>query len=385
MPLILISIPIIISWILILFAPNVYYLYASRLLNGFFGGGAYTIVPLYLSDFAFDRIRGTLVSSLILSENFGMLLGFTLGHFYNFYIVPQFVISLMALFAVLLFFFPETPVFLVKQNKICQAEKSIRFYQNLSDGEKENKLVEIEINRLRIMINHEQVEKSTDKSFKWSELTTKSVRKALTIAFVLVILTNFSGVSAMLNYTASIFEEAGSNLHPNISTIVVGAIQLFGTAIATKLVDLAGRKSLYAVSNIGTALGLIVLGTYIILKSQGYPVEHFNWVPVISFSFTIFVAALGIVSLPLTLFSEIMPEKMKDFGVTSFLTLMWFSSFLLIKYLPMLTKSLGFDMSMFIFAAVCLACQLFIIYFVPETKGKSHKEIINMLHNKEGH
>ncbi|XP_055326316.1 facilitated trehalose transporter Tret1-2 homolog isoform X3 [Sitodiplosis mosellana] len=359
MPLILISIPIIISWILILFAPNVYYLYASRLLNGFFGGGAYTIVPLYLSDFAFDRIRGTLVSSLILSENFGMLLGFTLGHFYNFYIVPQFVISLMALFAVLLFFFPETPVFLVKQNKICQAEKSIRFYQNLSDGEKENKLVEIEINRLRIMINHEQVEK--------------------------IILTNFSGVSAMLNYTASIFEEAGSNLHPNISTIVVGAIQLFGTAIATKLVDLAGRKSLYAVSNIGTALGLIVLGTYIILKSQGYPVEHFNWVPVISFSFTIFVAALGIVSLPLTLFSEIMPEKMKDFGVTSFLTLMWFSSFLLIKYLPMLTKSLGFDMSMFIFAAVCLACELFIIYFVPETKGKSHKEIINMLHNKEGH
>lgn len=112
----------------------------------------------------------------------------------------------------------------------------------MSDDEKQDKIVENELNRLKTVINHEQVGKIDGESFKWSDLTTKPVRKALTIGFVLVMLSNFSGVSAMLNYTANIFEEAGSSLHPNLSAIVVGAIQLFGTITATLIVDRVGRK-----------------------------------------------------------------------------------------------------------------------------------------------
>lgn len=123
-----------------------------------------------------------------------------------------------------------------------QAEKSIRFYQNLGEGEKADKLVEIELNRVRSIINHSQEEKSDKNSFKWSDLKTAPAKKAMTIGLVLVILNNFAGVSAMLNYTANIFEEAGSYMDPNISAIVIGVIQLFGTVIATHLVDRAGRK-----------------------------------------------------------------------------------------------------------------------------------------------
>lgn len=54
-PLIIITVPMIISWSLILFARNVFYLYASRFMGGFFGGGAYIITPLFLSEIANDR------------------------------------------------------------------------------------------------------------------------------------------------------------------------------------------------------------------------------------------------------------------------------------------------------------------------------------------
>lgn len=37
------------GWILILYAQNVHYLYAARIVNGFVGGGVFSIVPLYLS------------------------------------------------------------------------------------------------------------------------------------------------------------------------------------------------------------------------------------------------------------------------------------------------------------------------------------------------
>lgn len=46
----------------------------------------------------------------------------------------------------------------------------------------------------------------------------------------------------MLNYTATIFKESGSNLTPNMSAIIVGAIQLLGSYMSTLLVERAGRK-----------------------------------------------------------------------------------------------------------------------------------------------
>lgn len=38
-----------VGWILILYAQNIHYLYAARIVNGFVGGGVFSIVPLYLS------------------------------------------------------------------------------------------------------------------------------------------------------------------------------------------------------------------------------------------------------------------------------------------------------------------------------------------------
>lgn len=46
----------------------------------------------------------------------------------------------------------------------------------------------------------------------------------------------------MMNYTASVFAEAGSVLSPNLSAIIVGMFQLIGCAFSTLLVDKLGRK-----------------------------------------------------------------------------------------------------------------------------------------------
>lgn len=111
------------------------------------------------------------------------------------------------------------------------------------------------------------------------------------------------------------------------------------------------------------------------LKSNEYSVEDYNWIPVMSFSCIVFIASLGIISLPLLVFSEVVPEKIKDFGVTAYLTLSWFSAFILIKYLSNLIESLGFDWTMFLFAGLCVVCELYIVFFVPE----SHEEIMEAM------
>lgn len=58
----------------------------------------------------------------------------------------------------------------------------------------------------------------------------------------LVALNQFCGCFAMVNYTATIFQEAGSDLTPNMAAIVIGAIQLVGAYFSTVLVERAGRK-----------------------------------------------------------------------------------------------------------------------------------------------
>lgn len=72
--------------------------------------------------------------------------------------------------------------------------------------------------------------------------TTAIARKALITGVFLVALYIFSGLTPMSFYTATIFQETGSNLSPNVSAIVIGVVQLIGTCIATELVERAGRK-----------------------------------------------------------------------------------------------------------------------------------------------
>lgn len=119
-----------------------------------------------------------------------------------------------------------------------------------------------------------------------------------------------------------------------------------------------------------------MLGTYIMLDSWHYNVQAFNWIPVVSLSLAIFTASLAITSLPFTVIAELMPEKLKDFGVTFCLAFMSASTFTVLKCFPLLTELIGLHGCMFLFGGVCLSCTIFYILFVPETKGKSYEQIM---------
>lgn len=103
-------------------------------------------------------------------------------------------------------------------------------------------------------------------------------------------LNQFAGVFAMLNFTASIFEESGSSLKPNVASILVGGIQIIGSMFPTLLVDRLGRKAMMVISAVGSSLGLSSLGVFALLKSKDYDVESVNWIPLVALSFTIFIA-----------------------------------------------------------------------------------------------
>lgn len=113
----------------------------------------------------------------------------------------------------------------------------------------------------------------------------------------------------MTNFTATIFQESGSNLSPNVSSIIVGVILIIGSMMPTLLVDRLGRKLMMSLSALGTSIGLSFYGAYTLLKAQGFDVESFNWIPLVAFSFVMFVSNCGIMTLPFMIISEIAHPK----------------------------------------------------------------------------
>lgn len=125
------------------------------------------------------------------------------------------------------------------------------------------------------------------------------MKKALIYGICLMALNQFAGVFAMLNFTASIFEESGSSLKPNVASILVGGIQIVGAMFPTLLVDRLGRKVMMVISSVGSSFGLLAHGVFALLKSKDVDVETFNWIPLAALSFTIFIANVSTRILPL--------------------------------------------------------------------------------------
>lgn len=124
-----------------------------------------------------------------------------------------------------------------------ESENSIYFYKNIHKtcGDAD-KILKFEIRKLKAIIADDQNASDMNKSLKCSDFTTKPAQKALMLGIVLVGLYLWNGSYALSAYITNIFEQTGSILSPNMSTIVIGIVQVVGTCVAAATVDHFGRK-----------------------------------------------------------------------------------------------------------------------------------------------
>lgn len=164
---------------------------------------------------------------------------------------------------------------------------------------------------------------SSSKKFSVKDLTSKHSLKVIGYGVVLMALNTFCGCFAMMNFTKTIFEESGSTLSSNMSSIVVGVLQIFGAVLCTFLVERAGRKILFCISAFGISFGLAVMSLYTFQTSRGVDLTSFNWIPLVSFSFVMFIFNWGVNTLPFLFLSEIVELRNKGFTMTFCMTLLF--------------------------------------------------------------
>lgn len=128
--LILIAIPLIVSWIMVVIGETAIELLISRFLNGFGGGGVFVVLPMYIAEVVYDEKRGFFASFIPLSHGTGILLGYIVGSYFDYLATPILAVILQVAFIVAFIYFPETPQFLFIKNKEDESRQSLKFFRN---------------------------------------------------------------------------------------------------------------------------------------------------------------------------------------------------------------------------------------------------------------
>ncbi|KAH8263138.1 hypothetical protein KR044_005135 [Drosophila immigrans] len=376
-------------WILIYCASNVGFLYAARFLCGFTGGAGYLVVPIYISEVANSGIRGSLTSMVMLSVNLGILVGYILSTYLAYHVVPFLAIILPIAYFIANLLLPETSPYLLKQNRVLDAETSFKYYQNQrADLEADYKA---EFEELRLAVNAQKARNTTTLTYR--DLITKPALKAFGAAFILSAGYQFSGIFSFINYMSDIFNASGALFDVNTCTIIIGVVQIVGVYTSTIFVDIIGRRILMLISTLGVGLGCIAFGFFTYYAAI-YDMQHLNWLPLVLMIFIIYVGNVGLIGIFFVVLVEVFPAKVSRIDIEVFsqsyhflilFTLLQIRSvatsisvvflsilvFATLKLFPLLLHYFGISVAMWFSASASLLTFVYFLLFLPETKGKS--------------
>ncbi|MPC19519.1 Facilitated trehalose transporter Tret1 [Portunus trituberculatus] len=170
---------------------------------------------------------------------------------------------------------------------------------------------------------------------------------------------------------------AGSNISDDVSSIVVGAVQVIATFLATVLMDKAGRKLLLIASSSIMALSLVALGEFFYMKmeDESWATKNLGWLPLASLMVFIFAFSIGFGPIPWLMLGELFSPDVKEIAASQSTMFNWSLSFLVTFIFSPLESALGDAGLYWLFSGLCVVSLLFCTTLVPETKGKTLEEI----------
>lgn len=224
---ILTTIPFLISWLGLIFGTNISAIYAARVIGGIASGASGVLVPVYIGEIAEPQIRGALGSFFPIFFTLGILFAYVFGAIYEYVKFNATCCLALIPFMPLAFLLPESPMWLVHKDKMDEARKSLKTLRGESYD------VEDEIGTL--------VEEARQLEFKKGGLhdlaRTVAGRKAIFTCVGLMWFQQMCGIDAVLFYTVTIFEDAGSTIDAFLCTVIIGVVEVVMAVVAGFTID----------------------------------------------------------------------------------------------------------------------------------------------------
>ncbi|MCK9412536.1 MAG: sugar porter family MFS transporter [Prolixibacteraceae bacterium] len=333
-----------------------------RLLGGIAVGAASILSPMYISEIAPADKRGALVSL----NQLAIVTGDLVAYFSNYLLYPtgennwRWMLVVMAapalLFFVSLLFVPESPRWLMQKNR---RDESFRILKKINGDAQAT----IELEAIEASV-------SSEGKASYKEVFSKKMRFILWIGILLAVFQQATGINAIMYYAPMIFKNLGSsNDSALIQTAIIGGVLFVFTLVAVRWIDRWGRKPLMIWGTVGMVVSLtFVTIAYFLNMLQGY---------FILLSILLFMASFAASIGPVTwvMISEIFPNKIRSEAMSVAIVALWIANFVVTLVFPVILNRLGGGVAFLIFDVMSVLLLLFVIFILPETKGKSLEEL----------
>jgi SP family sugar porter-like MFS transporter len=201
------------------------------------------------------------------------------------------------------------------------------------------------------------------------ELLQSKYSSVLLLGLVIAVFQQWCGTNVIFNYAQEIFVGAGFNVDGMfINIVITGIANVVFTIVALFTIEKWGRRTLMLLGAGGLGLIYLTLGTCYYAGVTGI-------VMVILVVAAISVYAMTLGPVTWTLLAEIFPNRIRGIAMATCTFALWVGCCTLTFSFPSMNAALGSSGSFWIYSAICLCAFLFLFHRCPETKGKSLEEL----------
>ncbi|KAM0048759.1 putative sugar transport protein STP/MST-like, plant [Helianthus debilis subsp. tardiflorus] len=358
------------------FARAVWMLILGRILLGFGIGFANQAVPLYLSEMAPYRYRGSLNIGFQLSITIGIFVANILNYFFDKIkggwgwrlslggaVVPALIITVGSLVL------PETPNSMIERGNIEEARLKLRRIRGIDNVDEE----------FYDLIMASEASKKI--KHPWRNLLQRKYRPQLTMAILIPFFQQLTGINVIMFYAPVLFKTIGFKGHASlVSAVVTGTVNVIATCVSICGVDKWGRRFLFLEGGTQMLICQVVVAIFIGSKFgiDGNPGKLPQWYAIVVVLFIcIYVSGFAWSWGPLGWLvpSEIFPLEIRSAAQSITVSVNMIFTFIVAQVFLTLLCHLKFGLFLF-FAFWVVIMTAFIYVFLPETKNIPIEEMV---------